>query len=366
MISKKMLSLLTAAAVSGGAIATAAVVSPTVIAAEQTMAEQYEPYYKDVVGHSRIINSAYLYSATGLPAGTKFLLTDHTDANYGVEKGLYVALSESGDGSLAFTDWSFSNITVPPTGTTITPRITVIYPDGSAEIITAKLTYIPPQNDSYSVEYPAMKIAPGETTITQPLATNLPEDIKISLVNLPELGNLRTAGWTLDMAQDGTLTIAAPEDAEGEVTLPILVTYSDGTSESSSAIVSVEAKPLDAELHDVTYAAATLTGGKSVTITPKETTLPEGTTITLADNAALITAGWTFQVTTAGELTATAPADADGAVQINLTVTYPDGTTEPTGTNITAKAKAVEDPKDEDPNPIEKPIKAGGSSFGSS
>ena len=95
-------------------------------------------------------------------------------------------------------------------------------------------------------------------------------------------------------------------------------------------------------------------GDNSTYISPTETDLPAGTVISLADNTDLTAAGWALDVTADGRLKVTPPEDADGTVQIALTVTYPDGTTEP----AIAQVAAIPAPWAE--------AGAGGSSLGSS
>lgn len=158
------------------------------------------------------------------------------------------------------------------------------------------------------------------------------------------------------------------------------MTYPDGTSEPTSITITVIPAAL-VELHDVTYGVTAVMGGESLAVTPGQVDLPAGTEITLGDNSELIAEGWVLDVTADDELTATAPATADGAVAIALTVTYPDGTTEATTAEVAAtpapkhsepggddtepENPTTETPKPSDPGIPSRP-QAGGSSFGSS
>lgn len=368
MISKKMMSLLTAVAVSGGAVATA-VVAPAVIASEQTMAEQYEPYYEDTVGQGDS-NSFYarLKSDLPLPAGTKTLLEG------GRENGISYFLSTSGDGDIYFSNsWG-----IPATGATIRPTVTVIYPDGSAEEISALITLIPPHYDSYSVDYGHVEISPAASATFQ-LQNEVPPNTEISLLNLPNVTELSNAGWTFSVTEEGYFSVSSPENADGPVALQLFVEYPDGTFETSSVTVNVI--PPHAETYSVSYGATAVMGGESLTVTPDQVDLPDGTEITLGDNPELTTNGWDLDVTADGELTATAPAEADGTFTIALTVTYPDGTSEATTAQVIATPApkdaepglddtepgnpATETPKPSDPGIPSRP-QVGGSSFGSS
>jgi hypothetical protein len=355
VISKKMLSLLTAVTLSGGVAATTAVVAPSVIASEQTMAEQYEPYYEDVVGQGESLGFyARLKSDSPLPAGTRFLLEGKR------EDGISYFLSTSNDGDIYFSRGGG----LPATGATVYPRVTVLYPDGSAEEIVASITLIPPHADSYSVGYGDVEVAPDSSEDFQ-LQRQVPTGTRISVLNLPNVTELTNTGWAFAFSEDGNFSVSSPENAEGPFTLQLLVEYPDGTSETSSVTINV-VSPQN-ELHEVTYRGVDVTGGDTVTASPTETDLPAGTRITLADNTALTAAGWDLEVTADGELTATAPNDADGTVEIALTVTYPDGTTEETTAKVAATPAPTDDEDDEDDQSVDpnRP-KAGGSSFGSS
>lgn len=160
------------------------------------------------------------------------------------------------------------------------------------------------------------------------------------------------------------MAIEIPLGANGLHTFPLVVSYPDGTRESSSLTVSAVPIPADSERHQVTYRASDVTGGESVTVSPTETNLPTDILITLADNTGLTANGWTLDVTADGKLTATAPDDADGIIEIALTVTYPDGSTEPATAQITATPAPTDD-ESEQPITPSRP-KAGGSSSGSS
>lgn len=78
MKSKKLLSVLTAVALSGGAVTTTAIVSPSIVSAAETMADQYDPFYDDTT--IRAVPRAPLYpqGEKRLPSGTTFSLFDST------------------------------------------------------------------------------------------------------------------------------------------------------------------------------------------------------------------------------------------------------------------------------------------------
>ena len=78
MKSKKLLSVLTAVALSGGAVTTTAIVSPSIVSAAETMADQYDPFYDDTT--IRAVPRVLLYpqGEKRLPSGTTFSLFDST------------------------------------------------------------------------------------------------------------------------------------------------------------------------------------------------------------------------------------------------------------------------------------------------
>ncbi len=70
--------MLTAVALSGGAVTTTAIVSPSIVSAAETMADQYDQYYDDTT--IRAVPRAPLYpqGEKSLPSGTTFSLFDST------------------------------------------------------------------------------------------------------------------------------------------------------------------------------------------------------------------------------------------------------------------------------------------------
>ena len=81
MKSKKLLSVLTAVALSGGAVTTTAIVSPSIVSAAETMADQYDPFYDDTTVRAVPWAKLYPQDKKGLPAGTTFSLFDSTSFN---------------------------------------------------------------------------------------------------------------------------------------------------------------------------------------------------------------------------------------------------------------------------------------------
>ncbi|QDQ21786.1 hypothetical protein FOY32_04285 [Corynebacterium glutamicum] len=78
MKSKKLLSVLTAVALSGGAVTTTAIVSPSIVSAAETMADQYDPFYDDTTIRAVPWVLLYPQGEKRLPSGTTFSLFDST------------------------------------------------------------------------------------------------------------------------------------------------------------------------------------------------------------------------------------------------------------------------------------------------
>ncbi|HJG43319.1 Rib/alpha-like domain-containing protein [Corynebacterium phoceense] len=368
MISKKMLSLLTAVAMGSGIVATAAVAAPSVVASEQTMADQYEPRYVETTQRAETSFRVPLTSDEPLPQGTTFTLLGINVAGYmKIEDGLIVHLWGT---SGLWVQISGSVAGVTPEGRTTSAEILVTYPDGSSEIVETEVTFIPQDEMVYSPTYPPIEVVAGASQDVDVESDKpLPEGVRFQLTNSTAINNFIAEGWEIAVQPSGMISIKAPAGApENSFRILVVAMYADGTSDLVEIPVTVtEPQPIHNETYEVTYGDADVTGGEAVTVSPTETDLPAGTRITLADNTALSAAGWTLEVTAGGELTATAPNDADGTVEIALTVTYPDGTTEPT----TAEVTATPAPKDEKDGEDDQPVapnrpQAGGSSLGSS
>lgn len=70
--------MLTAVALSGGAVTTTAIVSPSIVSAAETMADQYDPFYDDTTIRAVPWVLLYPQGEKRLPSGTTFSLFDST------------------------------------------------------------------------------------------------------------------------------------------------------------------------------------------------------------------------------------------------------------------------------------------------
>ena len=208
---------------------------------------------------------------------------------------------------------------------------------------------VPNQNQDYEPEYEDGSGKPGEdVTIDKP-------DFK------GKDGNPTTApdGTTFtpgDNAPDGVkvdentgeITVTIPEDAKpgDKITVPVVVTYPDGTKDNTTVTVTVTNK--DAGIYDPSYDSKLVVPGEETKSTPtikdnqgKETKAPEDTTFTIPES---YTAPEGYEVKideTSGEITVTFPdksklnKDTVEDFDVPVTVTYPDESVD----NVTANFK---------------------------
>lgn len=333
--SKNMMSLLTATALSGGVI-TAAVVTPSIVAAAEGMVDQYQPSYATTIGFTdNLISYASLISDEELPEGTEFHLEDGAD--YLVAEGIYVTVKD--DGKIAFSEWKGPGAReIPAQGTSITVPVAVVYPDQSTEVISAELTLTPPHNEGFDVFYHEPSVEQGTSAVLQHAGETLPEGTSIEVIESATTLNLQDAGWEFSPGENAALNVSAPEDVTGPVHLQLRVSYPDGTSELATTKVEVnDPAPPHADNHGLIYPVGTITQGYAASISPDDSGLPVGTRISLVDDPqlqALISAGWNIHLDAENVIFYTAPHNAEGPVSLNLLVNYPDGTQSETSATI--------------------------------
>lgn len=230
MKSKKLLSALTAVALSGGAVTTTAIVSPSIVSAAETMADQYDPFYDDTT--IRAVPRVLLYpqGEKRLPSGTTFSLFDSTSYSPEVfSDGAVMVRLTPRSGQLHV--W-FNSLRTPKLGaTTTTFRMVAEYPDGSSEIFPVRLNLIPEDTHVYDAVYKFKSIRTGsEDQITQ-FASNQPDvsfpaGTSFTLTGYYEIDQLRSAGWKFELN---------PVTGELSVTVPISVIYPDGSRDNTIA-----------------------------------------------------------------------------------------------------------------------------------
>ena len=215
-------------------------------------------------------------------------------------------------------------------GTFAQPIVKVTYSNGSQDIIPLLVIVDPNNTQTTEVIYPPETIRGliGEQmtseapTLKRVIGKNQapvkPASYTVDPGTVP-------AGWTIDVASDGTVTATSPVDAKpGDLARPkIVATYPDGTIDERELTFLVGD---DASLNNPSYPVEVTK--PSVAVTHQIQNAPEGSTFTL-DNDELD--GWTYSINPdTGAVTVTPPADAQGGDRKTntVTVTYPDGTTD--------------------------------------
>ncbi len=178
-----------------------------------------------------------------------------------------------------------------------------------------------------------------ESTATIPAPEGLPEGTKVTAgEGVPE--------W-VTVNEDGSIEAKPTLETEPkDYTVPVVVTYDDGSTDEANAKVTVTKKP-DNQIYSPEFGSITVQANRSAK-TPAIEGLPEGTKFALADGAP----DW-------------ASIDGKGVVQLNpggdvdtkdytvpVTVTYPDGTTDKAELKVTVTERAINELHD----PTYKPI----------
>ncbi|MCG7466488.1 YPDG domain-containing protein, partial [Corynebacterium sp. ACRPJ] len=163
---------------------------------------------------------------------------------------------------------------------------------------------------------------------------------KVGQVTDPEGNKVDFPEW-ITVNEDGSIDVEPPADAKtGDYTVPVLVTYPDGSRETIEATVKVADPEKTNGQIDPAYKETAVKPGQSVDIKKptftdndgKETTAPEGTTFEKGEGAP---DGVT--VNEDGSIKFEAPKDAQpgDVIEIPVKVTYPDESVD------TPKAKVV-------------------------
>ena len=161
---------------------------------------------------------------------------------------------------------------------------------------------------------------------------------------------------------DGTIEVEPPKDAKpGDYTIPVVVTYPDGSRETIEAKVTVEKPDAPAEKDNENFEPGYKGGsgkpGEDVTVPApefkgkdgKDTTAPEGTKFTPGEGAP---EGVTVDENT-GEVTVPVSEDAKPGdkITVPVEVTYPDGSKDTVDVTVTVEkpdAPAQADTEDKD------------------
>ncbi|GAA0207807.1 YPDG domain-containing protein [Corynebacterium riegelii] len=250
-------------------------------------------------------------------------------------------------------------------GDKITVPVVVTYPDGSKDNVDVTVTVEQPDNpdtppakdnENYEPGYEDGSGKPGEdVTIDKPVF----KDKDGNPTTAPD-GTTFTPG---DNAPDGVkvdentgeITVTIPEDAKpgDKITVPVVVTYPDGSKDNVDVTVTVEDPDAKQnEEFEPGYEDGSGKPGEDVTIDKpvfkdkdgNPTTAPDGTTFTPGDNAP---DGVKANENT-GEITVTIPEDAKPGdkITVPVVVTYPDGSKDNVDVTVTVEQPDTPPTKD--------------------
>ena len=240
-------------------------------------------------------------------------------------------------------------------GDKITVPVEVTYPDGSKDNVDVTVTVDEPdtpdtkQNEEFEPGYEDGSGKPGDDVkIDEPTFKDKdgnpatpPEGTKFTP------GEGAPDGVKID-ENTGEITVPIPDDAKpgDKITVPVEVTYPDGSKDNVDVTVTVnepDAKETDADNHTPGYEDGSGKPGEDVKIDKPEfkdkdgkvTTPPEGTTFGPGENAP---DGVTIDPNT-GEITVTIPEDAKPGdkITVPVVVTYPDGSTDKVDVTVTVE-----------------------------
>ena len=325
------------------------------------------------------------------PEGSKFAIP----GDFKAPEGYVVTIDENtGEITVTFPDKSKLN---KDTVEEFDVPVVVTYPDGSTDDATAKFKLdtdgdgtpdtedpdddgdgipdekeidddtnpkVPNQNLDYEPEYTDVTGKPGEDVkVDKPTFkdkngkdTTAPEGTKFTPgENTPD-------GVTID-ENTGEITVTIPEDAKpgDKITVPVVVTYPDGTKDNVDVTVTVTDK--DKDLYEPSYEDKLVVPGKETKSSPtftdkdgKDATAPEGSTFKITDGFAA-PEGYVVEIDeNTGEITVTFPdksklnADTVEEFDVPVTVTYPDKSTDDTTANFKLDTDGDGTPDTEDPD----------------
>ena len=222
-----------------------------------------------------------------------------------------------------------------------TVPVKVTYPDNSGDDTTVNVTVtVKPKNEIHDPKYTGTTKVEQESTATVAAPEGLPEGAKVTRgEGAPE--------W-VTVNEDGSIEAKPTLETEAkDYTVPVVVTYDDGSTDEATAKVTVTKKP-DNQIYSPEFSSITVQANRSAK-TPAIEGLPEGTKFALAEGAP----EW-------------ASIDDKGAVQLNpggevdakdytvpVTVTYPDGTIDNAELKVTVTERAINELHDPTYKPIE-------------
>ena len=195
-----------------------------------------------------------------------------------------------------------------------TVPVKVTYPDNSGDDTTVNVTVtVKPANEIHDPTYSDVTVKQGDE-VTAPAPTDVAEGATF------EAGE-GVPSW-ITVNPDGTVTAKPGTDVEAkEYTVPVKVSYKDGSGDDTTVNVTVTVKPAN-EIHDPSFEDVSVKPGKTVTSkVPGDT--GEGAKFTAGEGAP----EW-VTVNEDGAVTLKPGKDVEpGEYNIPVVVTYPDGST---------------------------------------
>lgn len=189
--------------------------------------------------------------------------------------------------------------------------------------------------DQYTPSWANGTVAPGQS-VTVAYTGDQVDVPAVALADLPDtwLGKFET--------ETRGFTFVAPADAQSgqQVTIPVLVTYEDGSTDTTSIVITIKGQPIaENELYSPSWESGTIKPGETITLkytgdeilteATAKGELPEGWTVTRAPESR--------------DFIVTAPANAQNGYVLNapITITYGDGTVDTATINVTVVAEVV-------------------------
>ncbi|MGJ4112859.1 G5 domain-containing protein [Corynebacterium macclintockiae] len=217
--------------------------------------------------------------------------------------------------------------------------VRVTYKDGSSDKTIATVVVVAEMRQVYEAQYMLQTTTPGGV-----ITSDITDESKIPERDLAKDPSQRykvpsdVDGWKVSVDENGVVTATAPKDARpGDgVSVPVTVTYHDGSTDTVYAPFNVKENQKD--ISEPTYPVESTKPGTEVKRPVTRDGAPEGTTFSFGmDGDKPKTEdkvdGWTYRIDPkTGEVSVTPPADSkpgDKHVH-NVTVTYPDGSTDET------------------------------------
>ncbi|OFT36706.1 hypothetical protein HMPREF3166_00475 [Corynebacterium sp. HMSC08A12] len=285
------------------------------------LAEQYNPQYEEVT--VKQLDEETVEAPKDVAEGAKFAAGENAPE--------WATVAEDG------------TVTVKPSREVkpgdYTVPVVVSYPDQSkGDTVVNVHVKVTHTNELHDPQFGEATVE-QESTSTIPAPEGLPEGAKVTRgEGAPE--------W-VTVNEDGSIE-AKPtlETEDKKYTVPVVVTYDDGSTDEANAKVTVTKKP-DNQIYSPEFGSITVQANRSAK-TPAIEGMPDGTTFALAEGAP----DW-------------ASIDDKGAVQLNpggevdakdytvpVTVTYPDGTTDNAELKVTVTERAINEIHDPTYEPI--------------